>query len=201
MLPITYRVGGEQPVVRMRVKSDDAVRPIWTVTAAIRGREQPDDLVIVGNHRDAWIYGGVDPSSGSAALMELARTLGELKRTGWQPRRTIVFASWDAEEFTLTSSTEWGEQHEETLRSHAVAYLNVDSAASGPNFTVTAVPALNRVLGEAAGIDRADDAVGSRTCDRCVRVHHGKLRARAWTRKSRTSRASFFSAVMVVDSC
>jgi N-acetylated-alpha-linked acidic dipeptidase len=153
-LPITYRVGGEQPVVRMRVKSDDAVRPIWTVTATIRGREQPDDLVIVGNHRDAWIYGGVDPSSGSAALMELARTLGELKRSGWQPRRTIVFASWDAEEFTLTSSTEWGEQHEETLRGHAVAYLNVDSAASGPNFTVTAVPALNRVLGEAAGVVR-----------------------------------------------
>jgi N-acetylated-alpha-linked acidic dipeptidase len=149
-LPITYRVGGEQPVVRMRVKSDDSVRPIWTVTGMIRGRDRPDDLVIVGNHRDAWIYGGVDPSSGSAALMELARTLGELKRGGWQPRRSIVFASWDAEEFTLTSSTEWGEQHEEQLRGHAVAYLNVDSAASGPNFTATAVPALNRVLEEAA---------------------------------------------------
>ena len=149
-LPITYRVGGELPIVRMRVRSDDSVRPIWTVTGAIRGREHPDDLVIVGNHRDAWIYGGVDPSSGSAALMELARTLGELKRSGWQPRRTIVFASWDAEEFTLTSSTEWGEQHEENLRGHAIAYLNVDSAASGPNFTATAVPALNRVLAEAA---------------------------------------------------
>jgi N-acetylated-alpha-linked acidic dipeptidase len=149
-LPITYRVGGEQPVVRMRVRSDDSVRPIWTVTGTLRGRDRPDDLVIVGNHRDAWIYGGVDPSSGSAALMELARTLGELKKGGWQPRRTIVFASWDAEEFTLTSSTEWGEQHEEQLRGHAVAYLNVDSAASGPNFTATAVPALNRVLEEAA---------------------------------------------------
>jgi N-acetylated-alpha-linked acidic dipeptidase len=149
-LPITYRVGGEHPIVKMRVTSDDAVRPIWTVTGSIRGREHPDDLVIVGNHRDAWIYGGVDPSSGSAALMELARTLGELRRSGWQPRRTIVFASWDAEEFTLTSSTEWGEQHEEVLRGHAVAYLNVDSASSGPNFTATAVPALNRVIGDAA---------------------------------------------------
>jgi N-acetylated-alpha-linked acidic dipeptidase len=153
-LPITYRVGGEQPVVRMRVKTDDAVRPIWTVTGMIRGRVDPDDVVIVGNHRDAWIYGGVDPSSGSAALMELARTLGELKRTGWQPRRSILFASWDAEEFTLTSSTEWGEQHEEMLRAHAVAYLNVDSAASGPNFTATAVPAMNRLIAEAAGIVR-----------------------------------------------
>jgi N-acetylated-alpha-linked acidic dipeptidase len=106
--------------------------------------------VIVGNHRDAWIYGGVDPSSGSAALMELARALGELKRTGWRPRRSIVFASWDAEEFTLTSSTEWGEQNEAMLRSHAVAYLNVDSAASGHSFAVAAVPALNRLLTEVA---------------------------------------------------
>jgi N-acetylated-alpha-linked acidic dipeptidase len=106
--------------------------------------------VIVGNHRDAWIYGGVDPSSGSAALMELARVLGDLKRGGWRPRRSIVFASWDAEEFTLTSSTEWGEQNEARLRSHAVAYLNVDSAASGHNFAVAAVPAMNRLLTEVA---------------------------------------------------
>ena len=89
-------------------------------------------MVVVGNHRDAWVYGGVDPSSGSAALMELARTLGQLSRDGWRPKRSILFASWDAEEFTLTSSTEWGEQHEPWLREHAVAYLNVDSAASGP---------------------------------------------------------------------
>jgi N-acetylated-alpha-linked acidic dipeptidase len=149
-LPITYRVGGDYPIVRMRVRLDDRVRPIWTVTAMIRGRDYPDDVVVVGNHRDAWIYGGVDPSSGSAALMELARTLGALKRSGWQPKRSILFASWDAEEFTLTSSTEWGEQHEQMLRGHAVAYLNVDSAASGPNFTATATPALNRVIAEVA---------------------------------------------------
>ena len=149
-LPITYRLGGKAAVVHMRVKADDRVRPIWTVTAAIKGGERPDDVVIVGNHRDAWIYGGVDPSSGSAALMELAQTLGELKRAGWRPRRSIVFASWDAEEFTLTSSTEWGEQNEAMLKSHAVAYLNVDSAASGHNFAVAAVPALNRLLTEVA---------------------------------------------------
>jgi N-acetylated-alpha-linked acidic dipeptidase len=149
-LPISYRLGGKAAVVHMRVKADDRVRPIWTVTAAIKGRERPDDIVIVGNHRDAWIYGGVDPSSGSAALMELARVLGDLKRGGWRPRRSIVFASWDAEEFTLTSSTEWGEQNEAKLRSHAVAYLNVDSAASGHNFAVAAVPAMNRLLTEVA---------------------------------------------------
>ena len=95
----------------MVVRLDDRIREIWTVTGMIVGSEKPDDVVIVGNHRDAWIYGGVDPSSGSAALMELARTLGELARGGWRPKRSILFASWDAEEFTLTSSTEWGEQH------------------------------------------------------------------------------------------
>lgn len=150
-LPITYRMGGEA-TVRMRIRIDDRIRPIWTVTGRIRGREEPEREVILGNHRDAWIYGGVDPSSGSAALMELARTLGELKAGGWRPRRSIVFASWDAEEFTLTSSTEWGEQHADALRERAVAYLNVDSAASGPRFAASAVPALNQVLSEAAGV-------------------------------------------------
>jgi N-acetylated-alpha-linked acidic dipeptidase len=145
-----YRTGPGPATVRLRVKSDDRVRPIWTVTGMIRGRDRPDEVVILGNHRDAWIYGGVDPSSGSAALMELARTLGDLVRTGWRPRRSILFASWDAEEFTLTSSTEWGEQHELSLMSNAVAYLNVDSAASGPNFSAAAVPALNRLIRDAA---------------------------------------------------
>jgi N-acetylated-alpha-linked acidic dipeptidase len=149
-LPLTYRAGPGEVVVRMRVRSDDRVRPIWTVTGALRGRERPDDVVVVGNHRDAWIYGGVDPSSGSAALMELARTLSDLTKSGWRPARTIVFASWDAEEFTLTSSTEWGEQNQKWLSGHAVAYLNVDSAASGPNLAVSAVPALNAVIKNAA---------------------------------------------------
>jgi len=145
-LPITYRVGPGPAVVRMRVRSDDRIRPIWTVTGILRGAERPDEVVIVGNHRDAWIYGGVDPSSGSAALMELARALGELKRSGWRPKRSILFASWDAEEFTLTSSTEWGEQHETWLQKSAIAYLNVDSAASGPNLALSAVPALNQLF-------------------------------------------------------
>ena len=136
------------------MRSDDGVRPIWTVTGAIRGSEQPDQMVIVGNHRDAWIYGGVDPSSGSAALVELARTLGALTRDGWRPKRTILFASWDAEEFTLTSSTEWGEEHEQKLGAGAVAYLNVDSAASGPHFAAAAVPSLNRLIAESAGVVR-----------------------------------------------
>ena len=77
----TYRAGPGQTVVRLRVRTDDRVRPVWTVTGLIRGSEQPDDVVIVGNHRDAWVYGGVDPSSGSAALIELARVLGDADAT------------------------------------------------------------------------------------------------------------------------
>ncbi len=149
-LGFPYRAGGRDVVVRLTVKNDDRVRPIWTVTGRIRGAGDPDSIVLVGNHRDAWIFGGVDPSSGSAALMELARALGALAREGVRPRRSIVFASWDAEEFTLTSSTEWGEEHAGELSQHAVAYLNVDSAASGPNFAAAAVPSLNRVIAEAA---------------------------------------------------
>ena len=149
-LPIAYRTGRGPAEVRMRVRMDDKVRPIWTVTGRITGSSSPDQLVIVGNHRDAWVYGGVDPSSGTASLMELARAMGTLARQGARPKRTIVFANWDAEEFTLTSSTEWGEQHARELGEHAIAYLNVDSSTSGPEFKASAVPALNRLVAGAA---------------------------------------------------
>lgn len=157
--PLSYEdarvlLAAPSPVVRLSVRMDDRIRPIWTVTGLIRGVDHPDQVVIVGNHRDAWIYGGVDPSSGTAALMELARSLGELRRRGWRPRRSILFASWDAEEFALTSSTEWGEQYADRLRRDAVAYINVDSAASGSALSATAVPALNRLIAEAAGVVR-----------------------------------------------
>jgi N-acetylated-alpha-linked acidic dipeptidase len=156
-----YRVGPGPAVVRLRVRMDDRVRPIWTVVGRIRGATAAEELVLVGNHRDAWVFGGVDPSSGTAVLMELARVLGRLVREGWRPRRTILLANWDAEEFTLTSSTEWGEQHAPSLHEGAVAYLNVDSAASGPHFGAAAVPALNRVIGEVVGLVRDPRTGGS----------------------------------------
>lgn len=150
-LPFRYRVGPGPATVRITVRNDDKVRPIWTVTGRVRGSTEPDRWVVVGNHRDAWVYGGVDPSSGSASMMELARGLGALARDGHRPKRSIVFASWDAEEWTLTSSTEWGEQFEGELRDKAIAYLNVDSSSSGSNLTAAAVPALNRLIAESAG--------------------------------------------------
>jgi N-acetylated-alpha-linked acidic dipeptidase len=151
-LGITYKAGPTSSPVRLKVLADDKVRPIQTVIGTIKGSERPDELVILGNHRDAWQYGGVDPSSGSASMMDLARSLGALARSGVRPKRSIVFASWDAEEFTLTSSTEWGEQFESMLRDKAIAYVNVDSSTSGPTFTAAAVPSLNQFVEQAAAI-------------------------------------------------
>jgi N-acetylated-alpha-linked acidic dipeptidase len=149
-LSVPYRVGPGPARVRLRVQADMAITPIWTVTGLFRGTESPDDVVIVGNHRDAWVYGGVDPSSGTAALVELARTLGVTAKSGWRPKRSLLFASWDGEELALASSTEWGEQHAARLRDRAVAYLNVDSAASGSRFVAAAVPSLSRLLADVA---------------------------------------------------
>ncbi|HYA49145.1 MAG TPA: M28 family peptidase, partial [Burkholderiales bacterium] len=101
---------------------------------------------LVGNHRDAWVFGGLDPSSGTACLMEIARAFGEAKKGGFRPRRSVYFASWDAEEFTLTGSTEWGEENRAWLGRDLVAYLNVDSSAAGQNFSVSAVPSLSRTI-------------------------------------------------------
>ena len=159
-LPIPYRAGGSGATLHMKVRNDSNVRQIQTVIGRIRGSERPDEEVILGNHRDAWVFGGVDPSSGSATLMDLARSLGSLARAGMRPKRTILLASWDAEEFTLTSSTEWGEQFADALSRKAVAYINVDSSASGRRFTASAVPSLNGLVTEAAR-DVQDPASGA----------------------------------------
>jgi N-acetylated-alpha-linked acidic dipeptidase len=147
-------VGPGSAPVRVKVHNDDRIRPVWTVTGILRGSEEPDSVVIVGNHRDAWVFGGVDPSTGTAAMLELVRVLGAMRRDGWKPRRTLLFASWDAEEFGLTSSTEWAEEHAGWLRGRAVAYLNIDSAASGSRFNAGASASLMRVIADAAGAVR-----------------------------------------------
>ena len=159
-LPFTYRLGPTSDKLHLVIQNDKKVRSIWNVVGRLRGVDRPNEWVILGNHRDAWVFGGVDPSSGSATLMETARAFGELKRSGWKPRRTLVFASWDAEEFTLTGSTEWGELEAERLQAGALAYLNVDSSASGSNFTAAAVPALANFLREVAR-DVPDPSGGS----------------------------------------
>ncbi len=145
-LPVTYRLGGTEARVRMDVQMETSINRITNVIGALKGSDEREGFILVGNHRDAWVFGGYDPSSGTACLMELARVLAEAKKTGFQPKRTIRFASWDAEEFTLTGSTEWGEENREKLRKDLVAYLNVDSAASGKEFSVQAVPCLSPLI-------------------------------------------------------
>jgi N-acetylated-alpha-linked acidic dipeptidase len=148
-LPLTYRLSGSQTRVRMRVEMEDPIKTITNVIGRLKGTDYPDEIILIGNHRDAWVYGGHDPSSGTACLMELARALGEAKRAGLGPQRTVILASWDAEEFTLTGSTEWGEDNKDWLRENLVAYLNVDSSASGRNFSVQGVPSLIPLIHEA----------------------------------------------------
>ena len=147
-LPIKYRLGGGRVRVHVKADMDTAVRPYYVTEARIRGGEFPDEWVVLGNHRDAWVFGGVDPSSGTASMMELTRALGLLKQQGVRPRRTLVVCSWDGEEVGLTGSTEWGEHFQEELKQRAVAYLNVDSSASGPNFQGDAVASLAPLLVE-----------------------------------------------------
>ena len=148
-LPFTYHVGPGPVRVKLHLKQDYQYRTIWDVIGRIPGSEAPNDWVVAGNHRDAWVYGAVDPSSGTAAMLEAVRGIGELRKSGWKPKRTLVFCSWDAEEYGLIGSTEWGEQHEKDL-SDAVAYFNMDVAVSGPNFGASSVPSLKPFIRDIA---------------------------------------------------
>src|SRR6476646_5368132 len=145
-LPFQYHLGGDRVKVHLKIEMDNGIQPYYVVEGRIRGSELPDEWVVMGNHRDAWVFGGVDPSSGTASMMELTRALGELKKQGMRPRRTLVVCSWDGEEVGLTGSTEWGEQFADELRKKAVAYLNVDSSTSGPNLDGSAVASLAPML-------------------------------------------------------
>lgn len=149
-LGFEYRLGGDRVKAHLKIEMDNSLQPYYIVEGRIRGSETPDEWVVMGNHRDAWVFGGVDPSSGTASMMELTRALGDLKKQGLRPRRTLVICSWDGEEVGLTGSTEWGEQFAEELRAKAVAYINVDEAASGPNFHGQAVASLAPMLEETA---------------------------------------------------
>jgi len=145
-LPMHYHLGGTRVQVHLKVDMDASVQPYYVTEARIRGGELPDEWIVLGNHRDAWVFGGVDPSSGTASMLELTRDLGAMLKRGIRPRRTLVICSWDGEEYALTGSTEWGEQFADELRQKAVAYLNVDSSASGAVFHGTPVASLAPLL-------------------------------------------------------
>ena len=146
-LPFTYHVGPGPAKVHMLLKQNYQWTTIYDVIGMVKGSQFPEQWVITGNHRDAWVYGAVDPNSGTAAQLEAVHGVGELLKTGWKPKRTIVFASWDAEEEGLIGSTEFAEQHADELR-NAIAYFNMDVAVAGPNFGASAVPSLKQYLRE-----------------------------------------------------
>jgi len=130
-LPITYHIGPGAAKVHLFISSDWSQKPIYDVIAKIPGSESPDEWIVRGNHRDGWVFGAWDPLSGQVALMAEAKAIGGLLKTGWRPKRTLVYASWDAEEPGLIGSTEWAETHADELQRKAVLYLNSDTNSRG----------------------------------------------------------------------
>jgi N-acetylated-alpha-linked acidic dipeptidase len=148
-LPFTYHVGAGPVRVKMHLKQDYQLRTIWDVIGKVQGTDPIPQWVVAGNHRDAWVYGAVDPNSGTAALLESVHGIGELLKSGWKPKRKMIFGSWDAEEQGLIGSTEWGEENAADL-ANAAAYFNMDVAVSGPKFGSSAVPSLKQFVRDIA---------------------------------------------------
>jgi N-acetylated-alpha-linked acidic dipeptidase len=130
-LPITYKIGPGPAKVHLKIESDWNQTPLYNVIARIPGAVEPDKWVIRGNHRDGWVQGAWDPLSGTIAMLEEAKAIGALVKSGWKPARTIVYASWDGEEVGLLGSTEWVEEHADELLEKAVLYVNSDTNTRG----------------------------------------------------------------------
>jgi N-acetylated-alpha-linked acidic dipeptidase len=160
-LPFAYHVGPGPVRVHLRVDNDEQIGTMRNVIGRIRGAEEPERWVVIGNHRDAWIYGAYDPSSGTAALLEVARAFGSALEAGHRPKRTVVFANWDAEEQLLGGSTSWALDHRDELRKDGVVYVNVDSSAAGSAFEPGAVPSLADFVREVARAVNDPDSGGS----------------------------------------
>jgi len=154
-LPVTYRLtGGDGLTLRVNVEQRlDFTRAV-NVIGTLEGTDFPDEWIILGSHYDPWGFGAIDPNGGTAMLLTLAEALGELAAEGCRPRRSILIAHWDAEEYGIIASTEWVEQFLTELTRSAVAYINADAAVSGPNFSASAAPSLKGPIIEAAGAVR-----------------------------------------------
>src|SRR4029077_19722749 len=147
-LPFTYHLGPGDATAHIKLVMDYQQRPIYDVIAKLRGTDDKQG-VVMGNHHDAWVFGAADPGSGTAVMLETARALGELARSGWKPRRTIVMCEWDGEEPGLIGSTEWVEANGAELQKKAVAYINTDVGVNGPNFGASATPSLRQIVRDA----------------------------------------------------
>lgn len=163
-LPFRYHVGPGPVRARVAVTTDANTRPykdIWDVIGTIRGSEFPDELVIIGGHRDAWGPGAADNVSGTVSVLEAARTIGELMKRGYRPKRSIIFASWDAEEWGLMGSTEFVEQDATRLAKNGVAYINFDEVTTGPALGASATPSLRPFFRDVTKVIASPDGKGS----------------------------------------
>ena len=181
----TYRIGPGPVRVRLQIENTRERRTIRDVIGVLDGTDEREQQVILSNHHDAWVYGAVDPSSGTATMIALARALGRLAREGLRPRRTIVFGEWDAEEYTLTGSTEWGEEHEADLVRDGVVCINVDASTSGRDFSASASPTLAAMIRDAAGAIPDPGAPGKTVAD-SWREHAGAKNVRSYASGERT---------------
>lgn len=130
-LPFTYHVGNDKTTVHLKLAFNWDIVPCYNVIATIRGHVYPDEWIMRGNHHDAWVNGAADPISGQAAMLEEAKAMGELLKTGWRPKRSIVYCAWDGEEPALLGSTEYVEDHLKELQEKAVVYINSDGNGRG----------------------------------------------------------------------
>jgi N-acetylated-alpha-linked acidic dipeptidase len=149
-LGLRYHVGPGPAKLQLTVRHDDGYRDIHDVVAVVRGSELPDEWIVLGGHIDAWNAGSGDNVAGAASVMAAARAFAEMDRQGIRPKRTVIFAGWDAEEWGIIGSTEWAEEHRDALRAGGVAYLNQDGIAGGPRFSGSGSPSLKNFLVEAA---------------------------------------------------
>ena len=205
-LPFTYHVGPGPVRVKMSLKQDYQFRTIWDVIGRVRGSELPDEWVVAGNHRDAWVYGAVDPNSGTAAMLEAVHGIGGLLKSGWKPKRTVVFGSWDAEEEGLIGSTEWAEQHESDL-ARASAYFNMDVAVSDRSSALRRCQASSSFCGMSPRLSPARRVVRFMTLGRKRIRREGKARNRSRRRRaiglrqhrvSPMSRSAIWAAVRTI---
>lgn len=148
-LRMPYKVGPGPAAVRVEVAMDQGLRPIYDVVASIKGTGTPERSILFGTHHDAWTFGGVDPGTGTTALLEVAKGLGQLAKTGWKPARTISFAFWDAEEFGLVGSTEYAEALKAQLQEQLIMYVNIDMYMAG-RFDPGGVPSLSAFVADVA---------------------------------------------------
>ncbi|CAN6297516.1 unnamed protein product [Urochloa humidicola] len=153
-------VGPGPTLVNFTYQEDRKLETIQDIFGVIKGSEEPDRYVILGNHRDAWTYGAVDPNSGTASLLDIARRLGIMLQSGWRPRRSIILCSWDAEEFGMIGSTEWVEENLADLHTKAVAYLNVDCAVQGVGLFAGSTPQLDKLLVDVTRQVKDPDVMG-----------------------------------------